>query len=866
MKILYAFLLWLLLLPAGLRAQPGAGRGSVLDRRVTVALSDVTLAEALQTLGGQAGIAFAYSSNVVPAGQRVSLRAASEPLAQVLDALLAPYGLTYRARGGRVVLRRAEAPLGQTVKGTVIDRASRAPVPGATVVVVDVQPLIGATTDADGVFRLPQVPVGRQTVRVTHIGYETCLAPNLLVGAGKETVLPVELTEAVTPMAEVVVTDAASRLEPLDGMATTSARPLPMAEAKRYAASLNDPARIASGYAGVSGDDYLENALVVRGNSSRGLLWRLEGVEIPNPNHFAEEGASGGGVSIVSAHVLANSDFLTGAFPARYGNALSGVLDLRLRNGNSEKREYAVQAGTMGLDVALEGPFRKGKGASYLVNGRYSLFSLLNRAGFNVGNANAATGFGDAAFKLHFPAGRAGVFSVFGVGGLSGYRLDSAFVTGRNRSDMGVVGVSHGWQVGATTSLRTVLALSGTRIGADRTPRPGDNPWGTYREDFRKAFARASVTLHKKLSARHLLEAGATYSHLSYRFSDSRDAAPDGLQRRDGAVFDDAGNTALVQGYLSGQYRLGDKLTLTGGMHALYFGLNGGTSAEPRAGLAWKFRPGQTLRAGLGVHSRVEPLQYYFARFVDSAGRPIQYNRYLGFTKARHYVLGYDWQPAPNLSLRLETYYQDVYNVPVRGDSLGIFSSISVYEGFTTYALTNRGTGDNYGVELSVEKSFAKNHYLVWNGALYRATYLTLEGPRRNTPYNGSFNTHLLAGREFQLGRQAGRHGLNVNLRGTWAGGKRYVPIDLAASVAGGREMLNPKDAYRHQLDNYARLDVQVAYRFNRPRFTGEWRLDVFNVTNHRSTVRYYYDPATESVAALAQLGTLPVLACRLEF
>ncbi len=863
MKILYAFLLLLPLRPAGLAAQSGPGRESVLDRRVTVALVDVTLAEALQTLGGQSGAAFAYSSNVVPAGHRVSLRADGQPLARVLDTLLGPHGLAYRARGNRVVLRRAEVPLRQTVRGTVIDRASKAPVAGANVVLAGAQPPVGAITDAHGAFRLPGVPVGRQTVRVSHIGYETAVAANLLVGAGAETVLPVELAEAVTPVAEVVVTDAANRLEPLDGMATTSARPLPMAEAKRYAASLNDPARIASGYAGVSGDDYLENALVVRGNSSRGLLWRLEGVEIPNPNHFADEGASGGGVSIFSAHVLANSDFLTSAFPARYGNALSGVLDLRLRNGNAEKREHAVQAGTMGLDVALEGPFRKGRGASYLVNGRYSLFSLLNRAGFNVGNANAATGFGDAVFKLHFPAGRAGVFSVFGVGGLSGYRLDSAYVTGRNRSDVGVVGVAHGWQANATTSVRTVLALSGTRIGAERTSR-ADDPPETYREDFRKSFARAAVTVHKKLSVRHALEAGATYSQLSYRFGDAREASPDDSPR-DGSVFDDAGNTALVQGYLSGQYRPGEQLTLTGGLHVLYFGLNGRTSVEPRAGLAWKFRPGHALRAGLGVHSRVEPLQYYFARFVARDGTEVQYNRHLGFTKARHYVLGYDWQPAPHLSLRFETYYQDVYNVPVRADS-GLFSSISVYEGFTTYALANRGTGDNYGVELSAEKSFARNYYLVWNGALYRATYLTLDGPRRNTPYNGGFNTHLLTGREFRLGRQAGRHALNVSLRATWAGGKRYIPVDLAASVAQGREVLDVKEAYRHQLDDYARLDLQVAYRFNRPRFTGEWRLDVFNATNHRSTVKYYYQPDTQRVAALTQLGTLPVLACRLEF
>jgi hypothetical protein len=237
------------------------------------------------------------------------------------------------------------------------------------------EPVKGSSTDEKGNFRIEEVPIGRKSLKVSHVGYETIILPELLIGTGKENIITVQLTELISSISEVIITDEAVRMESLNEMAAVSTKLLPMTVAKRYASSLQDPARIVSAYAGVTGDDYLENSIVIRGNSSRGLLWRLEGVEIPNPNHFADEGSASGGVSIMSANVLADSDFITSAFPARYGNALSGVLDLRLRNGNTEKQEYTIQAGTMGIDLAAEGPFKKGLKASYMVNYRYSMFS-----------------------------------------------------------------------------------------------------------------------------------------------------------------------------------------------------------------------------------------------------------------------------------------------------------------------------------------------------------------------------------------------------------------------------------------------------------------------------------------------------------
>jgi hypothetical protein len=125
---------------------------------------------------------------------------------------------------------------------------------------------------------------------------------------------------------------------------------------------------MAASYAEVSADPGGGNEIVIRGNSPRGLQWRLEGIEIPNPNHFSEEGATGGPISILNSTTMDNSDFLSAAFPAEYGNALSGVFDLNLRKGNNEKREYKLQVGLIGFEGAAEGPIIKGADASFLVN------------------------------------------------------------------------------------------------------------------------------------------------------------------------------------------------------------------------------------------------------------------------------------------------------------------------------------------------------------------------------------------------------------------------------------------------------------------------------------------------------------------
>ena len=254
----------------------------------------------------------------------------------------------------------------QTVRGIIIDKETKQPLAEASVAVYTTNPVIGTVTNNVGKFRLENVPVGRQSIEVSFLGYESITLKNIIISSGKEVVLTIELIESILDLEQIVIKTKRSKLKPLNEMATTSVKTFSLEETQRYAASIYDPARMVQSFAGVSGSgEDVGNEIVIRGNSPRGILWRMEGVDVPNPNHFVNPASSGGGVSMMSASTLSNSEFYTGAFPAEYGNALAGVFDINLRTGNNEKREYAFMLGALGTEISLEGPFSKASNASY---------------------------------------------------------------------------------------------------------------------------------------------------------------------------------------------------------------------------------------------------------------------------------------------------------------------------------------------------------------------------------------------------------------------------------------------------------------------------------------------------------------------
>ena len=312
-----------------------------------------------------------------------------------------------------------------TVRGVVLDRDTRQPLAGATVLLrTDTSRTPqGQVANARGEFAFRGVRVGRVALTVRFIGYADATLPNLLATTGRDLVLEVALTESVVQTETVQITARAGSPDegrtPANELSLLSARSFTPEQAFRFAGSLADPTRMAANFAGVGGGGDTRNDLVIRGNSPLGMLWRLEGIDIYNPNHFASQGANGGPISILNNNTLGSSDFVTGAFAAEYGNATAGVFDLRLRNGNSARRESLFAIGFNGFELMTEGPFKRGGRSSYLINYRYSTLDIFNSLGISFGDLLGVPRFQDLSVKLNFPTERAGTFGVFAVGGAS---------------------------------------------------------------------------------------------------------------------------------------------------------------------------------------------------------------------------------------------------------------------------------------------------------------------------------------------------------------------------------------------------------------------------------------------------------------
>lgn len=326
---------------------------------------------------------------------------------------------------------------------------------------------LGSTTDSLGRFRIDHVPVGRCNIQTSYVGYNANIFNEIPVTSSKEVYMEIPLDENVHSLAEVVIQPEIKKDKPLNAMAITGGHMISMEEAGRFANGFDDPARLSSAFAGVAGD-VGTNAVAIRGNSPQFTQWRLEGVEIPNPTHFADlTGLGGGFLSALSTQVIGNSDFYNGAFPAEYSNALSGIFDMQIRNGNNQKYEHTFQLGILGIDLASEGPISRKNGSSYILNYRFSTTSLATGNDMNLK-------YQDLSFKLNFPTRKAGTFSIWGIGLIDRYKpeiLDrdewetqSDRQSGNTTFDKAAGGITHKYLINADTYIRSSLAATYAKI------------------------------------------------------------------------------------------------------------------------------------------------------------------------------------------------------------------------------------------------------------------------------------------------------------------------------------------------------------------------------------------------------------------
>jgi len=578
--------------------------------------------------------------------------------------------------------------LTQTVRGIIIDTDSKMPLIGSTVIISGTSPIIGTTSDVDGTFRLENIPLGRITLQISFLGYENITIPNIVVNSGKEVVLNISMQESVLKIDEVVVIAYDEKGKARNDMSIISSRSISVEQSKRYAGGFDDPSRILSNFAGVTSTQDGSNDIVVRGNSPKYVQWRLEGIEISNPNHFSDQNSVGGGISALNNNLLATSDFYTGAFSAEYGDVLSGVYDVKLRAGNNEKREVTFGFGLLGTDLTLEGPFKKGYGGSFLFNYKYSTISLISD--LDLVELDGTLNFQDAAFKVVLPTKKLGVFSFFGLGGVSSFLLkdvkpdfwttpDNSTLTKGISEDydkgahLSNVGMNHTFPINKNSFVKTSLSYSGSGIddvifklntipiynSEDEFLRDSIiSKRLDYKSKLKKSTYRGAITYSNKLNAKNKIQIGTKYALIAYDYNqrwfdeDINDFF---------TAVDFKENVSTVSNFINWKYRLNNDITIVSGFHNMNVLLNKKYTLEPRLAVNWKLNNTSSFNIGYGKHSKMESIHNYFAKVENPDGSIVEPNKDLGLLKAHHYVLGYEKRFTKNLMAKVEVYYQDLY-------------------------------------------------------------------------------------------------------------------------------------------------------------------------------------------------------------
>lgn len=769
----------------------------------------------------------------------------------------------------------------QTIKGTVIDKESKVTLPGASVYLSDMSPVIGAVSNPDGTFRIEGVETGRHSLCVSYIGYKPVCIDNLNLTSGKELVLSIELEEEVKKIDEVVVKARASKSDPLNTMSMVSSRTFSVEETERFAGARNDVARMALNFAGVAAGNDATNEIIIRGNSPNGLLWRLEGIEIPNPNHFGSMGMTGGPVGMLNNNTLSNSDFMTGAFAAEYGNAFSGVFDLKMRDGNYDKHEFLGQVGFNGFELGAEGPISKKNNSSYLVNYRYSTLGVFKLLGISIGTGTAIPEYQDLSFKFTTNIA-GGKLSLFGLAGISSIDLkwtkeDSAdaenFYANEglniyNKNKQGVVGLKYFRLLGNSTYAELTLSADGIKNG--NLIDTIYNYEGATRLFERTSLVNtdyaANLVINTKFSNRFNTRIGGEVRYIDFSLNDSVYLSK---YKAFFTYYDDKGSTVLLRGFVQGSYKLSDNLTANAGIHVQSLTLNDEVNIEPRFGLKFKPFPKHSFSLGYGMHSKMLPMFFYYKRVDISQSEYTQPNKNIGSIKAHHYIATWDWQISQITRVKVDAYYQQLYNVPIEVNktSFSLLNSSS-FQFEMPDTLKNGGTGTNMGLELTIEQFMHEGFYYLATISVFDSKYKGSDGIERSTIFDGGYVFNALAGKEFQLGSKKGKNKkyITSDLKLTAAGGQRYTPIDMAESARKQETVYDDDKAFSEKFGDYFRLDFRISYRIDNPKYSQEFAFDVQNLTNHKNPLYKQYNKKTNEMETIYQLTIFPMMQYRITF
>lgn len=783
------------------------------------------------------------------------------------------------------VLNSFSQDITQNITGRILDNVSNEPLPNANIILKNSSPPVGTVSNENGQFILKDIPVGTISLRISYLGYRSLDLDNLTLKPGKEMVITARLEEMAFSGKEIVITVKTDKSKTRNTMTTVSSRGFTVEETQRYAGSRNDVARMASNFAGVQVESDARNDIIIRGNSPSGLLWKLEGVDIPNPNHYGAFGTTGGPVSILNNNHLDNSDFLTGAFPSEFGNALSGVFDLTMRNGNTNKYEFLGQIGFNGFEFGAEGPLFKGKSSSFMVNYRLSTLEVFKALGVDFGTGVAVPKYQDFTYKFSLPSTKAGKFTFFGIGGKSQIKLENEasdtsqqnmfFGKGYNvinMADQIVMGMNHIFQVNEKSYTRLNLAYTYHDFitKTDSVDPISNKLIPDYRNFFKENKIHVSFFFKQKVNPRNNFKIGISGNFYFHEFIDS--------------VFEEdynqfitltnyLGESSLFQPYFSWQFKPAENFLINMGLHYQYYTFNSSSSLEPRLGIRWSFGAGNSISFGYGLHSQILPVTIYNKETFISPGQYMTNNKDLKMLKSHHLILSYDYRFTEFLRFKTELYYQHIFDAAICSGLKNSYSILNQGADFYIPApdsLISNGTGNNYGIEFTMERFLNKGMYLLGTLSLFESKYTGSDGVYRNTAFNGNFIANLLFGKEFELSKgksnKKKKHYLGFDIKINWTGGHRHSPIDTTRVQHHGLPSYIESEAFELQYPNYFRTDLKVLLKSFGRKSNIEFIIDIQNLFDTQNIYNETYNKETQEVYYNYQMGRLIIPQFKIEF
>ncbi|MBN2521070.1 MAG: TonB-dependent receptor [Bacteroidales bacterium] len=756
----------------------------------------------------------------------------------------------------------------QTVKGKVFDIVTQIPLTGATVILKKDSTIFARIADENGNYRFEKILVGRYSMEFRFIGYETYLLNDVLVTSSKPVTENVGLKESFSEIDEVVLKAQVRKDVPLNPLASISARTFTVEETRRYAGGFDDPGRMAASFAGVAGGNPNDNALSIRGNAPKYVLWRIEGVEVHNPNHFATMLVEGGGVvSMLSAQILSNSDFYTGAFPAEYGNALSGVFDMNLRTGNNEKREWGFQAGTLGIDFFGEGPFIKGKSSSYVFNYRHATTAFMK----NFIPEGQLPIYKDFSFKLNFPTNKSGIFSVWMTASIDDNNSDAVEDTSEWKSlEDGIRytwngqsvlgGIRHKYIFNSKSWINSSISTSQYDF-SDKNELFNSGIYDTVdlTKNYTSKINLTSVITHK-FNKKNMNKTGIIVSYNLYEIDIQKKSIsgfPD-----DVFIFEE-GNTGFHQFFSQNRWDINSNLSLNYGFHSLWFWLNGSKTFEPRVSLTYKFMKTNTINIAYGNHSQIEPLIIYFAEVPIDSQHYCTPNKILKPSRSNHFIIGYDKSFGEHLRFKTEIYYQHLYHIPAMYNNY--YSLINFKkEYFINDSLFNIGNGINKGIDVTIERFLADNYYFLITGSLFDTKY-SINNKEYSTRWDYDFAANILAGKEFVLGKEKSNI-IGLNIRIAFQGGERAHPVDIEVSKQQKTIIYNYNRLWEERYPNLLFIDFTATYIINKLKYTSTFAVQLKNLTMEKSIYYYQYNIKNNSVELTGKSFIFPNISYKIEF